>query len=102
MDIYNAVPILLTNVKRDLVAEATQTGDEKGKPLGSDRPYQPNLKETQLVPVGRSKGVGAVFGWRLPSIMVWAIKGRDYFVSMSPPIVDGSKWNKESKWKGDA
>jgi NADH dehydrogenase FAD-containing subunit len=96
MDIYDAVPVLLTNVKRDLL---NPEGTPKG---GQDRPYKPNLKETQLVPVGRSKGVGAVFGWKLPSIMVWMIKGRDYFTSMTPPIVDGSKWKKESKWKMDA
>jgi NADH dehydrogenase FAD-containing subunit len=96
MDIYDAVPVLLTNVKRDLLSP-------DGKPTGGqDRPYKPNLKETQLVPIGRSKGVGAVFGWKLPSIMIWMIKGRDYFTSMTPPIVDGSKWKKESKWKLDA
>jgi NADH dehydrogenase FAD-containing subunit len=96
MDIYDAVPVLLTNVKRDLLSP-------DGKPTGGqDRPYNPNLKETQLVPVGRSKGVGAVFGWKLPSFMVWLIKGRDYFTSMTPQIVDGRKWAKESKWKFDA
>jgi NADH dehydrogenase FAD-containing subunit len=96
MDIYDAVPVLLTNVKRDLLSP-------DGKPTsGQDRPYKPNLKETQIVPVGRSKGVGAIFGWKLPSFMVWMIKGRDYFASMTPPIVDGSKWKKESKWKMDA
>jgi len=96
MDIYDAVPVLLTNVKRDLLAP------EGEAPKGSDRPYKANMKETQIVPVGRSKGVGAIFGWKVPSIFVWLIKGRDYFASMTPPIVDGSKWNKESKWKMDA
>lgn len=112
MDIYDAVPILLTNVKRDLLWDAKQGHpheasseiNEKAapsKPTGEDRPYVPNLKETQLVPVGRSTGVGSVFGWRVPGFFVWMIKGRDYFVSMAPPIQLGSKWNKESKWKMD-
>jgi hypothetical protein len=36
--------------------------------------------ETQLVPIGRSKGVGALMGWEVPSWVVWAIKGRDYWL----------------------
>jgi NADH dehydrogenase FAD-containing subunit len=95
MDIYDAVPVVLTNVKRDLLYA-------EGGAKGQDRPYKPNLKETQLVPIGRSKGVGAVFGWKLPSLMVWMIKGRDYFASTNPDLVGGNKWKKESKWKLDA
>lgn len=106
MDIYATIPVLMTNVKRDLLYDSMAVGDaEKGgkaEMKGQDRPYKENLAETQLVPVGRSKGVGAVFGWKLPSLMVWMIKGRDYFTSMAPPIQNGSKWNKESKWKGEA
>lgn len=95
MDIYDAVPVLATNIKRDLrFAEGQATGE--------DRPYKPNLTETQIVPIGQSKGVGAIFGWKLPSFFVWAIKGRDYFAGMSPDMVNGNKWKKESKWKLDA
>lgn len=112
LDIYDAVPVLLTNVKRDLMWDAKQSQPHEASsevnekaapssPTGQDRPYKANLKETQLVPVGRSKGVGAVFGWKLPSFMVWAIKGRDYFVAQAPPVQLGTKWNKESKWKMD-
>jgi len=95
MDIFDAIPVVMTNVKRDMLAP-------EGKPTGSDRPYKANLTETQLVPIGRSKGVGAIFGWKLPSFFVWMIKGRDYFASNAPEIVDGGKWSKESKWQVDA
>ncbi|KAK4984702.1 hypothetical protein LTR50_006443 [Elasticomyces elasticus] len=95
MDIFDAVPVLLSNVQRDMLAAAK---DDAAKPTGGDRPYKPNLKETQLVPIGQSKGVGAMFGYRLPSTMVWAIKGRDYMVGMGSQFVDGTRWNKESKW----
>jgi len=103
--LYDAFPVLATNVKRDLLHFAT-VGDsdavaaEKATPPGKDRQYKENLSETQLVPIGRSMGVGAVFGWRLPSFMVWVIKGRDYMLSFAPPSVDGSKWAKEIKWSG--
>ena len=89
-------------MKRDLLAFA-DAGEEKPgatiTPKGGDRPYKPNLKETQMVPVGRSKGVGAIFGWKLPSFMVWLIKGRDYLTGTAPDLVNGDKWKKENSWK---
>lgn len=99
------VPVAMTNLSRDLHAFAAAKGEKADadiKPQGADRPYKANLKETHLVPIGQSKGVGAVFGWKLPSLMIWLIKGRDYFTSTGPPLVDGSKWKKESSWKGTA
>lgn len=105
LDIFDAVPVCMTNMKRDLVhystlGESDAVDAEKAVPTGMDRPYKPNLKETQLVPIGRSKGVGAVFGWRLPSFMVWMIKGRDYMLGFAADVYTGSKWKKESKWSG--
>jgi len=88
MDIYSAIPVLGENMKRDLLGD---------KATGVDKEYVPNKKETQLVPIGRSKGVGAIFGWKLPSFFVWMIKGRDYFAGMTMPVVDGSKWGKIPK-----
>lgn len=93
MPILSGVPVFGTNIKRDLLAAHT---DPKGKPQDKDREYVANTKETQIVPVGRSKGVGAVFGWRLPSWAVWLIKGRDYMVGKGKSNVDGSAWAKES------
>lgn len=88
MDIYSAIPVLGENMKRDLLGD---------KATGADKEYVPNTKETQLVPIGRSKGVGAIMGWKLPSFFVWMIKGRDYLTGMTMPIVDGSKWGKIPK-----
>lgn len=102
LDLYDAVPVAMVNMKRDLLYFAAAGDDvdtEKTPIKGEDKLYKPNLKEMQVVPIGRSKGVGAAFGWRLPSIMVWAIKGRDYMLSLQGPIADGSKWDKETKWK---
>ena len=95
-DIIEGLPVLETNLGRDLLAAHS---DSKTKPRGKDRLYVKNEKETQLVPVGRSKGVGAVFGWRLPSIAVWLIKGRNYMIDNGPGRVDGSAFNKEVAWK---
>ena len=55
-----------------------------------------DTREMQLVPIGRSKGVGAAMGYRVPSIMVWAIKGRDYWLWTTGKLWDGRQWAKES------
>lgn len=89
LDIIDALPVLETNLKRDLLAAHSNS---ERSPSGKDRLYVRNEKETQLVPVGRSKGVGAAFGWRLPSILVWMIKGRDYMVPQGHERIDGSAW----------
>ncbi|OCL11482.1 FAD/NAD(P)-binding domain-containing protein [Glonium stellatum] len=89
MDIDDALPVVMSNLKKDLLGAD-----------GPDRTYTPNLSEQQIVPVGRGKGVGAFAGWRVPSWFVWMIKGRDYLCSMAPDVVSGKKWAKENKWKG--
>ena len=96
MDILEGVPVMETNLKRDLLAAHV---NPDAKPTGKDREFVKNEKETQLVPVGRSKGVGAIFGWRLPSFFVWLIKGRDYMISNGQQKIDGSEWAKEKMWK---
>ncbi|OCK84747.1 FAD/NAD(P)-binding domain-containing protein [Lepidopterella palustris CBS 459.81] len=90
MDCYDAVPVALTNLKKDLSPNAASL---------PDRTYKQNTVEQQIVPVGRGKGVGAVLGWKVPSWFVWAIKGRDYMCSMAPDLVSGKKWAKEVAWK---
>ncbi len=97
LDILDSLPIMETNLKRDLLASHS---DPIGKPDGPDRIFVRNDKETQLVPVGRSKGVGAAFGWALPSFLVWLIKGRHYMIQRAYKNADGSAVARESMWKG--
>ena len=33
-----------------------------------------------MVPIGKSKDVGAAMGYQLPSFMTWLVKGRDYWL----------------------
>jgi NADH dehydrogenase FAD-containing subunit len=94
MDIYSGIPVVLSNLKRDLSAPDGET------PAGPDRPWKANTKETQIVTIGTKGGVGAMFGFKLPGFMVKVIKGGDMFASRAPAIVDGSHWSKESKWNG--
>ena len=89
----DAIPVAMTNLKNDLLAHLT------GEPHKGDRHYEPNLKEQQVVPVGTQKGVGAFGGYRLPSQMVWMIKGRDYLISqIAEPTLRGDQFKKDAKW----
>jgi NADH dehydrogenase FAD-containing subunit len=90
------IPVVLVNMKRDLLA--SKAGKE-APTTGTDKIFELGTKATQLVPIGRSKGVGQIFGWWFPSILVWAIKGRDYMVSGSPKYVGGESMAKEIAWK---
>lgn len=86
LDIYDQVPVLCANVKRDLGA---------AQPSSQDRVYKPKTSALQIVPIGRSKGVGELFGWTVPSWFVWMIKGRDYMLPQHD-TVNGDKWAKEA------
>jgi NADH dehydrogenase FAD-containing subunit len=93
MDQADAIPVAMTNLKTDLIAHLS------GKAPGGDRHYTPNLKEQQVVPIGTQKGVGAFGGYRVPSQMVWAIKGRDYLISqLVEGTLRGDQFKKEGKW----
>jgi NADH dehydrogenase FAD-containing subunit len=89
--ILEAVPVLAANMKRDLLlAEGTPNS------TGGDRVFKEDTRETQLVPIGQSKGVGAVMGWSLPSWCVWLIKGRDYWLWTTGGLWSGKQWAKET------
>jgi NADH dehydrogenase FAD-containing subunit len=87
------VPIVCNNIARDLLWAAGQ--DPRTTKYKEDRYFKEDKREMQLVPVGRSKGVGAAMGWRVPSIMVWAIKGRDYWMWSVGAVWSGKQWEKE-------
>ncbi|EOA90895.1 uncharacterized protein SETTUDRAFT_166790 [Exserohilum turcica Et28A] len=93
MDMYDAIPVAMTNLKNDLLAHLT------GEPHKGDRHYTPNMKEQQICPIGTQKGVGAFNGFKVPSQMVWMIKGRDYMVSqLAEATLRGDQFKKEGKW----
>jgi NADH dehydrogenase FAD-containing subunit len=93
---WGSVPVLITNLKRDLLKDSAS--DEK-KETGRDRPFEFVNGESQVVPIGRSTGVGALFGWRIPGFFIWLIKGRDYMTGMPNSHPEGMMFKSESKWK---
>jgi NADH dehydrogenase FAD-containing subunit len=87
--ILNAVPVLCANMRKDLLVST-------GKGGGEDRIYMEDKRETQMVSIGKSSGVGAAMGWQLPSWMVWLIKGRDYWLWTTGNLWNGKQWAKEA------
>lgn len=90
--ILAAIPVLGANIKRDLMLDSGK--DENFG--GGDRIFEEDTRETQMVPIGRSKGVGAAMGYQLPSFLVWLIKGRDYWLWTVGDLWSGKQWAKES------
>ncbi|KAH6666204.1 hypothetical protein B0J14DRAFT_199269 [Halenospora varia] len=94
--IISAVPIICSNIKRDLqLSVGVKEGDAS---LEKEREFKEDKRETQMVVVGRGMGmhVGAAMGWSLPSVLVWAVKGRDYWLWSTGGLWGGSQWNKAS------
>ncbi|KAJ3565365.1 hypothetical protein NPX13_g7535 [Xylaria arbuscula] len=90
-NIISMVPVLCANIKRDLLLAAGQSVQMAGE----HRLFREDTRETQLVPIGKSKGVGAAMGFRLPSLLVWLIKGRDYWLWTTRNLWSGKQWKKE-------
>ena len=90
--ITSAIPVICANIKRDLLLAS---GEEMST-VSEDRVFKEDVRETQLVPIGKSKGVGAAMGYSFPSFMVWLIKGRDYWLWTTGRLWSGQQWAKES------
>ena len=91
-NIFGAIPVLGANIKRDLLLDSVK---EKTA-IGEDRFFKEDTREMQLVPIGKSKGVGAAMGYQIPSFLVWLIKGRDYWLWTTGDLWSGKQWAKES------
>lgn len=91
--IMAAVPILGANIKRDVLLATGELETE----VGTEKAFKEEKRETQMVPIGTWKGVGAAMGWRLPSWAVWLLKGRDYWLWTVEPVWNGKRWSKEVK-----
>lgn len=89
-NILSAVPILGVNMRRDMLLAA---GVSEAK-VEAERMFEEDTRETQIVPIGRSVGVGVAQGMKLPSFLVWLIKGRDYWLWTTEKLWSGKQWAK--------
>lgn len=89
-DVVDAVRPVASSVLVDL-SEGGHSGAHGPKQI----PFvQKTIKETQIVPIGPKGGVGALFGWRIPSLMVWLVKARTFFIEKAPGAVEGKDFVK--------
>ncbi|KAI3395141.1 hypothetical protein diail_1756 [Diaporthe ilicicola] len=88
-----AVPVLCASMKEDLALEAGQLNDLS---IGCGRLFTEDKRESQLVPIGKSKGVGVAMGFQVPGFFVWLLKGRDYWLWTTGNLWNGKKWDKQS------
>lgn len=76
-----STPTLVNNI----LAELDVSGKHKMKP------YKPlTTKEMQLVPVGPEQGVGAAFGWWMPSMLVKMAKSKTFMFDQANKTVMGT------------
>ena len=85
LDIADAVRPLCSSILVDLSQEGAKPKQKVFKQITA---------QTQLVPIGQKGGVGILFGWRIPSFMVWLIKGRGYFIEKGLGTVMGADYVK--------
>ena len=98
-DIMGGMPALGVNLKRDLLSFNPANAYEK--PKGKDREFKLETKESMIVPIGSGGGVGAIMGWKLPSFVVWLLKGRDFMLGMSGLATLNGDRVKEVKWTAE-
>ncbi|KFY44114.1 hypothetical protein V494_01626 [Pseudogymnoascus sp. VKM F-4513 (FW-928)] len=73
-----------TSIGIDIAASAGKDG------LFKQKLFKP-MKDTQIVPVGPSTGVGQIMGWRVPGWLVWLIKSRTFFLEKAEPTWKGAE-----------
>jgi apoptosis-inducing factor 2 len=91
-DIFRAVPVLTHNMRNDLwefeIKSHNPFGDnDRRLEALKDMNYNDKTSMTQICPITKWGGVGVFHGIRLPSILVWALKGRDYQVHQAEKII---------------
>ncbi|KAI9838971.1 MAG: hypothetical protein M1819_004179 [Sarea resinae] len=112
LDVWEPVPALTASLEHDLYAaedaldrlpdqHVGQDGTDKkdaahasasARVAPAEILYAQAKSDTMIVPVGRSKGVGVAFGWWLPSLLIWWVKGRTFMAEKMAETVMGDKF----------
>lgn len=52
--------------------------------------YKKNTSDWLAVPIGSTQGVGALFGWRLPSFFIRMVKSKDFMIGNAAKYLEGA------------
>lgn len=84
-DVYDCLPVLISNLGNDIMAHGIRAQRHRFKDivfflgqLVDAKFVQGKTKGATFIPVTRWGGVGVISGRKVPSWLVWAVKGRDF------------------------
>lgn len=97
MDATWPVPALAYSIWYDIetgkVPSANGAGKRERSPANlsalKEKKYKQIQSDMQMVPTGPSGGVGVMFGWRIPSWLVWLMKSRTFGIENAAKWADG-------------
>lgn len=85
-----AVPALGYSIWTDLNEMAKAKGLPPANTTLKPKEYKQMDSDTQLIPVGPKGGVGVMFGWKVPSWVVWLIKSRTFMMDKAAKVATGA------------
>lgn len=105
LDVNNAIAPLASSIYVDLAhpsSEETEKPHNGGlssmmpcsAPTPKQKVYKQMSSDLQIVPIGPKGGVGVLFGWTIPSWLVWVIKSRTYMFDKAQSLVMGTDFTK--------
>lgn len=84
-DVYDCLPVLISNLRNDIMAHEIRAQRHRFKNVGlflgqlvDAKVVVGKTRGATFIPVTRWGGVGVLSERKLPSWLVWAIKGRDF------------------------
>lgn len=81
LDIKFALKALLESIRSDLIGK--QSGKRKFV-------YKKIQSDMQLVPLGAKSGVGVLFGYKVPALLVVMAKSKDFMIGSAAKLVNGT------------
>jgi NADH dehydrogenase FAD-containing subunit len=93
-----AVPALGYSIWSDLHTAATKEGSLQNNTVGTvmlkEKKYKQFETDVLIVPAGPKGGVGVLFGWSVPSFLVWLLKSRTFMLEKAAGLAAGAEFSK--------
>jgi NADH dehydrogenase FAD-containing subunit len=97
LDTKFSLPAIVESIKLDLQGQGWYSTSCQQALLTFPEPgprtkkiYKKIQSDMQFVPIGKSQGVGVVFGYKIPSFMVKMAKSKDFMIGNAPKLVQGT------------